>query len=80
MTSLNTINSLRKIGLKYYESRKCTFRINDDFSKLKFSHSINECLNFELDWLIYKKHHYQILSDFDEKRILSIEKRMLKCD
>ena len=78
--SFEAINELRKIGLDAFESRKCTLKINENFNKLAFSQSINNCLNFELDWLLYKKQHYKNLSDFDEKRILSIKNRISKSD
>lgn len=78
--SFEAINELRKIGLDSFESRKCTLKINENFNKLAFSKSINNCLNFELDWLLYKKQHYKNLSDFDEKRILSIKNRISKSD
>ena len=75
-SSFEFIKSLSKLGLYAFESRKCTFKVKDDFSNKHFNDLILMGLEFELAWLNYKKEIYSIRSQEETLRIRSIESRI----
>ncbi len=73
--SFEFLESLSKYGLKAFETRKCTFMINESFSKEKFERLVKFGLEFELEWLEHKKNVYSERSIIDDSRINSIVSR-----
>ena len=73
--SFEFINSLSKFGLNAFETRKCTFMIDENFSEENFKKLVKFGLEFELEWLEHKKNVYAERSRIDDSRINSIISR-----
>tara|TARA_Y100001968_G_C19430344_1_gene756643 strand:+ start:1321 stop:2112 length:792 start_codon:yes stop_codon:yes gene_type:complete len=74
--SFEFINRLAGIGLHAFESRKCTYKIENEISKKDFEELINIGLEFELAWLNYKKETYTNQSNQENTRIKTISYRL----
>ena len=74
--SFDFVNCLSDQGLYAFESRKCTFKLDGQIPKYEFESLIKKGLEFELNWLNYKKEIYLDRSHNDNARIKSINLRL----
>ena len=74
--SFEFINSLSKYGLNAFETRKCTFLSDISLPRETFDKLVEFGLDFELQWLEYKRNIYAEKSRNDDSRIESIKRRL----
>ena len=74
--SFSFISNLSKKGLYAFESRKCTFRTNEEIKEQNFNSLIDSALEFELSWLNCKKNLYGDRSQEEDLRIKTIKSRL----
>ncbi len=70
------INDLSKNGLIAFESRKCTFRINQSLDSNKFNELIHKAIEFEIEWLNVRRSLYLERSNLDLNRKKLLESRL----
>ncbi len=73
LNSFDFIYRLCKSNLHSFETRKCTFRVSSQFTKIRFYKCLKSALAFELSWLKYKRNISLVRSNEDALRIKSIE-------
>lgn len=76
--SFENITRLQLMGLKFYETRKCTFRLKNEVTKNDYDASIAMALRFEVEWLRFKERFYEDRAYQDSERIKKIEERLEK--
>lgn len=74
--SYQFINSLANHGLNAFETRKCTFLVENSLSQSYFNKLVDFGLYFELQWLEYKKNIYVDRSINDDMRIVSLNRSL----
>ena len=74
--SYEFIRVLSDLGLYAFESRKCTYKVENEMSESYFRDLIKFGLEFELSWLKCKKAIYLNRSEEENSRIESIKYRI----
>ena len=75
--SFKFIKDLSLQRLNAFETRMCTFKISEKFSKLQFEELLSNAFELEVAWLKYKKSINSNRSEFQDRRIRSIISRDL---
>jgi hypothetical protein len=74
--SYDSINYLAGLGALAFETRKCTLSASQLSSRALFNTAVQQSLEFERSWLVFKSSIYETHNNIDIRRIESLTQRL----